>query len=143
MSPHGAPHAGAIHRLTDILVPAVKGRATCRIQLPLALGDTSEPEPDVAVVALGSYHRAHPTAAFLVVEVSDSSMAYDRRTKGVLYAAHSIPEYWIVDTTHQRIEVHTEIVDGAYTRVTPHALGETIRSTALPGLAVAVSDVFA
>jgi len=66
----------------------------------------SVPEADVAVVALDphDYLRAHPTTALLVVEVSDSSLPQDRLTKARIYAGAGIPEYWIVDLVHERIE---------------------------------------
>ncbi len=145
MSPQGAPHAAAIQRLTQLLVLALaaSGRAAVRVQLPLALGEDSEPEPDLAVVPPGAYKREHPSCALVVVEVADSSLAQDRREKGALYAEHGVPEYWIVDTAHERIEVHSEIVDGAYGRVTPHRRGDVVSSVAVPGLQVRVDDVFA
>jgi Uma2 family endonuclease len=143
-SPQGSQHAAAVQRLTRLLVLglASSGLAEVRVQLPLALADDSEPEPDLGLVAPGAYREQHPTTAFIVIEVADGSLAQDRRVKGALYAAANILEYWIVDTTNERIEVHSEIVDSAYGRVTPHRRGEVISSSALPGLRLAVDDVF-
>jgi Uma2 family endonuclease len=144
MSPQGAHHAAAVQKLTQLLVIAlgVPGRAAIRVQLPLALGDASEPEPDLAAVPPGSYKNDHPTQAFLVIEVAESSLSEDRREKGALYAENGIPEYWIVDTARERIEVHSEIVDGEYSRVTPHAHGDVVVSSVLAELKVPVDDVF-
>jgi len=77
-----------------------------RGQMPLALGDDSEPEPDVAVVA-GSprdYRDAHPTTAALIVEVADASVAYDRKRKAPLYARAGIPEFWLLVLSEEKLE---------------------------------------
>jgi Uma2 family endonuclease len=144
MSPQGAQHAAAVQKLTQLLVVAlgIPRRAAVRVQLPLALGDHSEPEPDLAAVPPGSYRDEHPTQAFLVIEIAESSLSADRREKGALYAENGIPEYWIVDTARERIEVHCEIVDGAYSRVTPYRRGEVVVSSVLAELKVPVDDVF-
>jgi Uma2 family endonuclease len=143
-SPQGAHHAAAVQKLTQLLVAAlgIPGHAAVRVQLPLALGEDSEPEPDLAAVPLGSYKDAHPTTAFLVIEVAESSLSEDRRDKGALYAENGIREYWIVDTARERVEVHSEIIDAAYTRVTPYRRGEVVPSAVLPELKVRVDDIF-
>jgi Uma2 family endonuclease len=76
--------------------------------MPLALSDDSEPEPDLAVVAGDArvYMKEHPTTALLVVEVADSSLAFDRQRKGRIYAAAAIPEYWIVNLAERVLEVY-------------------------------------
>ena len=108
---------------------------------PLALGDFSEPEPDVAVVPPGDYRRAHPTTALLIVEAADSSLRKDRRIKAALYAEHAIPEYWIVNLVEGVVEVHTEPSAGRYTRVTTLGRDATLRPIALPGIEIEVADL--
>src|SRR5262244_3685277 len=78
--------------------------------LPIAVTDRDEPEPDVAVVdgPLDAYQHHHPTTADLVVEVSETSLRYDRSHKAVLYARAGIPTYWIVDLVNDCVEVHTD-----------------------------------
>jgi Uma2 family endonuclease len=144
MRPQGAPHASAIQKLTQLLVLAlgVPGRAAIRVQLPLALADDSEPEPDLAVVPPASYRQEHPARAFIVIEVAESSLTQDRREKGALYAEGGVPEYWIVDTARERVEVHSEIVAGGYSRVTPYRRGDTIASSAVPELRLQVDEIF-
>ena len=117
------------------------GRATVRIQSALAASDGSQPEPDVAVVPRGDYRTAHPTEALLVIEVADSSLATDRGTKARLYAECNIPEYWVVNVRDAIIEVHTEIVGGAYTRVEPFRAGASIRLVRLPEVEIPASEV--
>ena len=144
MSPEGAHHAAAVQKLTQLLVVAlgISGRAAVRVQLPLALGEDSEPEPDLAAVPPASYKDEHPTKAFLVIEVAESSLSEDRREKGVLYAENGIPEYWIVDTARERVEVHSEIIDAAYSRVTPYRRGDVVASSVFTELKVRVDDIF-
>src|SRR6185369_9765060 len=83
MSPTGVPHASVVQALNELFVLALvpSGRASIRIQSPFAASDDSEPEPDVAVLPPGPYRDDHPKAAFLVIEVSESSPRYDRGEK--------------------------------------------------------------
>src|SRR5881396_2769117 len=78
-----------------------------RTQGPVALDDTSEPEPDVAVVRgdIRDYTTAHPTDPVLVVEVTFSSVALDRRYKSSLYARARRPEYWVLNLIDHVLEV--------------------------------------
>src|SRR5262245_52839464 len=96
ISPQNAPHSSTVQMLYELLMAPLRGRFTLRIQLPLALSDDSEPEPDIAIVPLGRYATEHPTTALLVIEVSDSSLKTDR-TKAAIYASAAIGEYWIVN----------------------------------------------
>jgi len=80
---------------------------TVRIQLPFALDDRSEPEPDVAVVPghPREYRDAHPERALLLCEVSGTTLAYDRGPKLRAYARAGIPEYWILDLVCGTLEL--------------------------------------
>jgi Uma2 family endonuclease len=142
MSPQKSRHASAVQYLTHFFVQALAptGRASVRVQLPLAATVDSEPEPDVALVAAGAYRDHHPESAFLVIEVAETSLAVDRE-KADVYAEGGIPEYWLVDTVHERVEVRTDIVDGVYTRVTPYRRGETLAPAAFPDISLPVSDL--
>src|SRR5689334_12367469 len=128
MSPQGLPHSSIVQHLTQVFVMALgaSGRASVRVQLPFAATDDSEPEPDIAIVAPGTYRDALPTTASLVIEISESSLRFDRNEKAEVYAAANVEEYWIVDTRHELVEVRTDIVDGLYTRVTPYRRGQTL-----------------
>ncbi|MBI2898324.1 MAG: Uma2 family endonuclease [Deltaproteobacteria bacterium] len=141
MTPPGPPHSSAVDRLAEILLPRLLGRARVRIQQPFAASDDSEPEPDVAVVPIGDYSVDHPHSASLIVEVADSSLAYDRKTKGPLYAASAVPEYWVVNVPERTVEVHTAPEPGAYARL------EIVRSgvlglSAFPDVEVQVAELF-
>jgi len=143
MSPQKSPHASAVQALTRILVTALTpgGRATVRIQLPLALSAESEPEPDVAVVPWGEYRDAHPSRALLVIEVADTSLDDDRGFKAEEYAAAGVPEYWVVDVRGKTIEVHADVVDGRYTTRVVHASDARCAPRAFADVSVAVREI--
>lgn len=141
MVPQGPPHAGPIQRLNEILVLRLAGRASVRVQLPIIAPDESEPEPDLAIVPRGDYDEAHPSGAFLIVEVANTSLDYDRGTKTPLYAAMGVPEYWIVDVPRGTVEVHREPVDERYGRVTTHKKGESITLASFADITLEVSAI--
>jgi Uma2 family endonuclease len=105
--PQNAPHATAVRAVQEALRHAFGSGYDVRPQLPVALDDNSEPEPDVAVVpgSYRDYRGAHPSRAVLVVEVADSTLTADRR-KGGLYARAHVPEYWIVNLVDEVLEVY-------------------------------------
>ncbi|MGH8007340.1 MAG: Uma2 family endonuclease, partial [Candidatus Binatia bacterium] len=96
MAPQNPPHAGTTSRLTSTLIRLLGTTFSIRAQLPIVLNDWSEPEPDIAICRLdpGDYRHAHPTASdvLLVIEVSDTSLFYDRSRKVAAYAGSGIPE---------------------------------------------------
>ena len=107
MAPQKSRHATAVTLVADALRPIFQADHTLRVQLPFCLDDRSEPEPDIAVVP-GSprdYRDAHPANAVLIVEVADTTLAYDRTRKLAAYARAGIPEYWILDLTGEKLEV--------------------------------------
>lgn len=140
MSPQGGQHARAIRNLTKRLVPGLLGRALVQVQLPLALSEDSEPEPDVSLVA-PDVEAQIPTAAFLVVEVSGDSLRFDRHVKGRLYAEAGIPEYWVIDLEHRRVERYLAPEGERYTRSTTHGPGETLAPEAFPDVTVPLDEV--
>jgi Uma2 family endonuclease len=142
MSPTGPQHEHTLMLLDELLKRALGQRAYVRVQMSLVAG-SSQPEPDIAVVERRSYAQEVPKTAFLVVEVADSSLAYDRGPKAAMYAQAAVPEYWVVDVRNRWIEVHDTLVDGQYTRVTPYKPGETLRTLAFADVAIAVTDIFA
>jgi Uma2 family endonuclease len=141
MSPHGPEHDAPLARLTEIFVKGLSGRAQVRVQSAFAVSDGSEPEPDLAVVPRGEYDDAHPSTAWLIVEVAKSSLSKDRGPKARLYAESGIPEYWIVNLVDGLIEVYTEPRDGLYRRIARHGSEDIIRGGGTLGLEVAVSAV--
>jgi Uma2 family endonuclease len=109
-SPQNALHADTLYSVHDLLRNVFGPGYCARCQLPLDLGQPTEPEPDVAVVVgpHQQYRNAHPTSAVLVVEVSDTTLSYDRDRKGSLYARAGIQGYWIVNVVDRQVEVYRD-----------------------------------
>ena len=112
MSPIASRHSACVARLTHVFFKVVGSRALVWSQAPCVLPPYSEPEPDIMLLRPRAdfYEQAHPRPAdiLLVVEVSDSSLDYDRGVKLRLYARAGIPEAWIVDVAGEVVEVHRE-----------------------------------
>ena len=148
MTPQGSGHAVGTQAVEEGLREVFRSGYSIRVQLPLALDETSEPEPDVAVVAghFRDYRDEHPHTAVLVVEVSDSTLRFDRTAKASLYAQSGIPEYWIVNLTDRSLEVHREPgrmaeqpLGHAYFHVHCHREDETVTPLAMPEARIAVA----
>lgn len=141
MSPHGPEHDGALGRLTELLMLMAAGRAKIRVQSGFAASDGSEPEPDIAVVRPADYDDAHPSTAWLIVEVAKSSLAKDLGPKARLYAESRVEEYWVINLVDGVFEVHCDPRDGLYRQIRKHARGDTVQLVHFPDLRIAVSDV--
>lgn len=113
--PHSSAHYTAVYR-TERLLSQLFGKGhVVRSQAPLSLGADSDPEPDVAVVsgAPEDYAEHHPSTAVLVVEVSISTLRFDRGAKMSLYASAGITEYWILNIAERVLEVYREPIPSA------------------------------
>ncbi|MFN2545176.1 MAG: Uma2 family endonuclease [Actinomycetota bacterium] len=145
MSPIGPPHGSIVDRLNKRLVIAVGDEAIVRIQGAVRLSDFSEPEPDVALLLPhpDAYSTAHPEPndVLLLIEVSETSLAYDRGPKLSLYARSGIREVWIVDVAGRRVEVHRGAQGDAYRGVSSAGPGDDLSPEALPQLTIAVQDI--
>jgi Uma2 family endonuclease len=108
MSPQNSPHFTAICLVEDGLRTIFGTGYVVRVQGPLDLNPSSQPEPDIAVVrgSVRDYASAHPTTALLIVEISESSLAFDQGEKASLYASAGIPDYWIVNLLDRRLEIY-------------------------------------
>ena len=110
--PQGRPDATAIRLAVDALRAAFGAGWRVDTQLPIALDDDSEPEPDVSVVPGDprDYRSAHPSHPVLIVEAAETSLAVDRSFKAGLYARADITDYWIVNLVDRVVEVYREPV---------------------------------
>jgi Uma2 family endonuclease len=149
--PQGVYHASALSRVDYALRAIVPAGFFVRVQAPVSLGDDSEPEPDLAVVAgrPGDYGDGHPTLPVLAVEVADSSLAFDRARKGSLYARAQIQDYWIVNLAERVLEVYREPAMDAgaafgwrYRSATHLAPPATVTPLAFASRSLAVADLF-
>jgi len=110
MSPQNGPRFTALRLVEDQLRIIFNAGYDVRMQGPLDVSPSSQPEPDIAVVrgTARDYAQAHPTTAELIVEVSESTLACDRGEKASLYASASIPEYWVLNLVDHCLEVHRD-----------------------------------
>jgi len=147
--PQKSPHARAISLGLEAIQRALAPGWHVRVQLPIALDDESEPEPDLAVVSGGPRDYAdHPSRPALVVEVADSSLALDREHKGSLYARARLPEYWIVNLVDRMLEVYrnpgpdaSASYGWAYRVMMTVGSGENVTPLAAPAASIAVADL--
>lgn len=118
MSPIGSLHAALVARLASVLVQRVGETAIVWTQNPLALDDTSQPQPDVAVLRPRAdfYAAAHPgpADALLVIEVADATLSFDLDVKVPLYAVSGIPEVWVIEAESRRAHVFRRPDGGRY-----------------------------
>jgi Uma2 family endonuclease len=152
MTPQGSVHATGVLLALQQLQRAFGAGFHVRPQAPLVADPLSEPEPDVSVVRGGvrDYAACHPSAhdAVLVVEVSDSSLEYDRGTKGSLCARAGIPEYWIVNLIDLQLEVYRRPqpdpaarLGWGYADRFSVSSGQSASPLEMPSAAVAVRDL--
>ena len=130
MAPIGNRHMAAVDKYNVLFVEALGRRGIVRVQGSVMLGPRTLPEPDLAILRprddFYSSRAAGPNDVLLIVEVSDSSVEYDRGEKLALYARHNIPEVWLTILPERIIEAHTEPVGGRYTQMRVYSPGESI-----------------
>lgn len=140
MTAIGSNHSGTINTLTRALVMAVGDRGVVAVQNPVQLDDLSEPQPDFSILRprADDYRRAtpRPDDVLLIIEVADSSLAYDRAIKRALYARHGIPEFWIVNLQGNSMEVCRTPAGEAYTDISLVERDGTLEPALLPGAAI-------
>jgi hypothetical protein len=108
----GDEHETVIELLTPVLVGLVPPTACVRCQCALVLTESS-PEPDFAICTPARTRGGrNPGAAdtFLVMEVSDTTLDFDREDKGRMYAAAGIAVYWVLNVVDRQVEVYTDPV---------------------------------
>jgi Uma2 family endonuclease len=143
MSPIGSAHSGTVNALTHLLVRVVGDRGVVGVQNPVQLDDLSEPQPDFSILKPREdfYRRAtpRPHEVLLIIEVADSSLAYDRGVKKSLYARHGIPEFWIVNLAAGEVEVCKTPEGGLYASVSRVGPDGVLEPQLLPGATIAVA----
>lgn len=147
MSPIGVRHRGTVIELDDWSHEVVpRNDAIIQIQQPIVLPEAdSEPEPDLAWVARKQYVTSLPSAkdVLLLVEVAETSLQYDRNTKGSLYSAAGIEDYWIVNIPARRIEVYRRPTPEGYLEVISYGEGESVSPLRFPEIRLDVTRLFA
>ena len=144
MSSIGANHVKVVGLLNTLLARMTGSDVIVNAQSSIRLPNDNEPEPDIALIR-ADYDDTmlpRPGDVLLVIEVADSSLAYDREVKLPLYAAAGIPEAWLVDIPAGRIERHTEPSADGYGAIAIARRGATVTATTLPDVAVTVDALF-
>jgi len=147
LPPMNDPHAQAVRLANYVLLSIFPPTsATISIQCPMRLGE-SRPFPDLVVVAGTPREVArHPETALLVIEVSDTSLEFDRTEKSKLYAMHGLPEYWIINLKGRCVEMYrsplaTDSADPRYGEIRVVAENETLSPIASPQAQIRVADL--
>ena len=146
MAPIGSEHIACTNALNRLLVLAVGDRGIVSVGNPVRLNRHSEPQPDFAVLKLRDDYRKtlpRPEDAMLAVEVSNTSLEFDRKVKLALYARGGIPEVWIVNLAAEEVEVHRSPAADTYTSVTRAGRSDDLTIDALPGVRIPVVGIFA
>ena len=145
MSPIGPEHMGVVNQIAQILIRQLEQRAIVSIQGPIALDEFSEPQPDLALLVQRDDFYKHslprPADVALVIEVADSSLAYDRTIKMPLYARAGVPEAWIVNLIDRWIEVYRGPSTAGYTTLLKILSGKSIAPQAFEDVVVVVDDL--
>jgi Uma2 family endonuclease len=148
MPPQKNVHAGVVGLCEKAVSKAFGEGYWVRMQLPLYLTDNSEPEPDISVVPGGPrdyIETDHPRSALLVIEVSETTLRFDRKTTTRLYAGAGIEDYWIVNLIDQQVEVHRKPSRGsgepAYADIQIFNAGDSITPIAVLNASIAVADL--
>jgi Uma2 family endonuclease len=146
MAPIGSRHASKVIQLTALFNALLSGRAIVSPQNPVRLGTYSEPQPDIAILRFrDDYYAAalpQPEDVLLLVEVADTTLQYDRDIKMPLYARHGIPEVWLVDVQHERVEMYLEPGSDGYRHIHRPDNTEQIAPSLLPDLFLRLSDLW-
>jgi Uma2 family endonuclease len=144
------PHATITAKVDTTLRRYFTQGFIIRNQSPLVLGQATDPEPDLAVVAgsLMDFYTAHPTTAELVIEVADSTLAFDTTNKASLYAAAGIADYWVIDLVVKRLLVFRQPQPDAsqpfgarYAPAQPLQRPATVAPLCLPQVTIEVADL--
>ncbi|MBS9382996.1 hypothetical protein BMF77_00768 [Dolichospermum sp. UHCC 0315A] len=145
MSPIGRRHAACVDRINRLFSNILGMKVIVRVQNPIILNNLSEPEPDIALLQPRAdfYESGHPQPQdiFLLIEVADSSLEYDRDVKIPLYASSGITEVWLVDIYEQVIIVYRYPSENGYSDIQKLSRGEKMSIQAFPEINLVVDDI--
>ncbi len=143
MSPIGPRHMEAVIALNALLLPQLVDRYDVSIQMPLGTDPSGETQPDFTLLRKDRVKGRIPGGpdTALVVEVSDTSLRYDRQVKSPLYARAGVPELWIVNLVDDVVEVSTEPAPDGYGATIRVARGQRVDSPTVPGISFDADDV--
>jgi Uma2 family endonuclease len=145
MAPKGLRHSQCVAKLTRALVLQLGRNALVWAQNPIRLSNTSEVQPDLALLRNRDYSLDEtapgPADVLLVVEVSDLTLTYDRSAKLPLYARFAIPEYWLVNLKENLIEVCSDPSGDTYQTVEQARPGDALAVPGFSGVTISVLEI--
>ncbi len=145
MTPIGSRHASHLKRINRLFSDFIDDSALIAVQDPVQLGDLSQPKPDFMLLrpSIDFYYENHPTAndVYLLIEIAESSLKYDRNLKLRLYALHKIPEYWLLNVNDSCLEVYRQPENGLYAEKTTLRAGDKITLSRLNQVNIKIADI--
>ncbi|NJK69741.1 MAG: Uma2 family endonuclease [Microcoleus sp. SU_5_3] len=145
MSAKGTAHTSALGRSDRLFQGLFNNLAWVRVQDPIALDNSSEPEPDIAVVIIDPFdyatHHPTPSEIYLIIEVADSSLAYDREVKAQIYARSGIADYWVLNVCDRQLHVFREPTADGYQSEVVMGENESISPLQFPAVNIAIQGM--
>jgi Uma2 family endonuclease len=145
MSPIGSVHAAIVNRLNSLLTVKLNGRAIVSVQNPVILNDFTEPQPDFVILRLREdFYKEElpgPGDVLLIIEVSDTSLEYDRDEKVPRYAEMNIPEVWLVDCNASEVVQYAKPKGQEYRHVEKFGRGKDLHSIAIESVSLSINEV--
>jgi Uma2 family endonuclease len=144
MYANGYRLAQAVTNLTTESVEQARRRSMLSPQNPVELESYSAPQPDLSLVPVGRRHaRRHPKPdeVFLIIEVADSSLQYDRDEKLRAYASTGIREFWLLNLIDDRLEIYRQPEGSAYRETLLIPADGTASPLAFPDVTIALPDI--
>jgi Uma2 family endonuclease len=141
LTPIGWQHAWCVNTLNMLLARLAQSRYVISVQNPLVISEHGEPQPDLVLLSdLPRGRLPAPEDVALIVEVSDTTLTYDKNVKLPRYAEAGISEAWLIDLNSEIIEVHSGPGPGGYRKTTRHTRGDRVESATVPDLAFDTSE---
>lgn len=141
----GSNHAGTVNLLTQKLIIMVAGKAAVAVQNPIRIDDYNAPEPDISLLRPREdfYRKSLPAPqdALLLIEVSDSTVEYDRDIKKTLYAEAGIAEFWLINLKENTVERYSSPKNGSYRLAEILESGETIKAGTIENLELKIDEI--
>ncbi len=141
----GSKHASTVKKLNRKLTLMFEDKAIISVQDPIYINEYNEPEPDIALLKPRKdfYEESHPTPqdVLLIIEVSNSTIEYDRAIKKTLYAEAGIKEFWLINLKENTIECYSSPKNGNYRLAEILEAGEIIQSKMIENLTLKVEEI--
>lgn len=146
MAAKNPPHSAITKTTADYLRNLLEGLADIRIQEPIYLNQYSEPEPDIAVVRIDprNYidHHPRPEEVFLLLEVAETTLLFDRKRKAASYAKAQIADYWVIDVKQEQVFVLRQPGANTYQQESVWDKNATLSLIAFPNISVSLEKFF-